>query len=382
MAVVTVTVGSDVVNLNYTPPTLPYPVVQYTSLTRTGDTGNVVAIALNRLTGPSIVQFPAGIFEFIDFQIAFSAAAFQGYGYYSQNLRGVIGADVVDAFGNHTNQTIIRVKANTMGTTVATAGMVMPTAAGQTNNFQIIRFGVGTSIGNVPAYISNITFQATPQAAGLFYNGVYLWYTTNSTFQYVLIQGIPGGPGPATSSPPSENFGINDNHGINNTYTWVEVDGRDPITHTPVTSSGFGTNSCTGISRSYCYAHDCGGGAGFTSFQNSNFDFHYCRAINNAKAGFNFERMSGTLDLDHCTATGNGNEIILDSDQSSTKTTIENWIGNITGVVHILIHPTYSWPPGTANPNKQLPNPNAVPAFSGPSDVTVTPSSSAPLFVT
>lgn len=360
MQTLTVSVGGDTATQAYVVP--PLPVLTLASIQKSGDLS--IADSAQHPTSDFILQLPAGTFELIDFKYGFVAASFQGYGFYATHCKGIIGAG--------TDVTIIRMKANSAGTTSTTApsgvnSIVMP-GSGQTNNYQVIRIGQGTS-GVTNGYVTDLTIQATPQANMPYYNGLYLWYNTNAYIARVRVVGMPG----FASSPPGETFLFNDNHSTGTYMEDCEADGRDPVTGTPVGSAGFGTNSCSNVTRVRCYSHHSGFGAGFTSYQNSNFTFINCRSEYNAKSGYNFEVMSGTVVMTGCSATGNtGAPIIADSNVSSTKFSIANFIYNLGAILTVLIHTKYNYPPPDVSPNAQLPSPNTTPPFSGPSDFVVT----------
>lgn len=304
-----------------------YPMVQMTSIAKTGDTFDVI---VGRLPQKSILVVPAGTYQWNDF-----LQGGDSFGLYQTNLMGIQGPG--------SKVTKLRMNPNS-----STQASKVPTqAAGGTNPLYLLRLGTGTSAASTP-WLSGVTIEGTAQ--GHYYNGVYIYHATNAWINDVVITGIPGN----NSSPPGETFGINDYDSVGSTYNYVEVDGRDAATGVGVGSANFGTNSSSNITRWNCYSHHSAYGAGYTEFQNANLNFYYCRSEYNNKSGYNFERATGTVNLVGCTAIGNtGAPIIADSDQASTVFNISGMTTDIGTTVTVLSHKTYSWPPGTPNPNLQ-----------------------------
>lgn len=193
--------------LNPTPvPTFPEPVipngttiVNYTDLAQPGDT---LAGALRRLTTPTAVRMPAGLFEIIDFSYSL-------YGVLATNCLGLLGAGV--------DKTVIQIRpgSSTHVSDVPVQG------SGTTNQLSLIRLSKDHIVTR------DLTISGTDQPVdphtGVphLYNGFVHYMTTGSQFYNVKVTGIPGD----WNSPPGETFAINCYKDTDTVLTYSEVDG-------------------------------------------------------------------------------------------------------------------------------------------------------------
>lgn len=168
----------------------------------------------------------------------------------------------------------------------STRASSVPRTAWRTNQLSLIR------IQNA-SRIAGFTLRATDQDH--LYNGLRISRSSNTVVSDVRVLGVPGGD----DIPPGETFGINDFHTDGTVYSGVEVDGAGSG------AANFGTNSSSDVTVRGSFFHDSGHANGATFWQTRNVTVRDTRSNDNYDAGFNFERVSGSVLLDHVTIRGN-----------------------------------------------------------------------------
>jgi hypothetical protein len=175
----------------------------------------------------------------------------------------------------------------------------VPTKHWTTNQLSLVKVSDASEI-------SGFTLKGTDQ--GHLYNGLRVSRSTNPRISDVRVLSIPGGD----DIPPGETFGINDYRTDGATYSNVEVDGSS------ISGAAFGTNDSNDVTVSGSSFHDAGHSNGATFWQTRNVTVRNTTSVDNKDAAFNFERVSGTVVLDHVTMRGNRlSDLRIDSDQSS-----------------------------------------------------------------
>jgi hypothetical protein len=275
----------------------------------------------------SPVHLPPGVLSFADFDSF-------GYGIYAR-------PDTPALLGAGTNQTVLQ-----MAPFSSTKTALVPTAADSTNQFALLRAGGNSTTARI-TLVSDLTLAGTPQ--GHPYNGYIAYYQRAGKIARIKVTGIPGN----SAAPPGETFGINVFHCVNQILEGVEVDGRDS-NGTKVGATGFGHNYSTGTVHTDCYSHDQGFGHGFAAFQSADIVYLRPRSIGNAKAGMNFERSRGTIDIVDGSFAGNSEHLIVASDTESAKVTITDPVyDGDRFTVHVPNN--YAYPPvPDPPPNRQL----------------------------
>ena len=154
--------------------------------------------------------------------------------------------------------------------------------------------------------ISGFTLRGTEQ--GHLYNGLRISRSSGTRISDVRVVAVPG----SDDIPPGETFGINDFHTDGSRYSGVEVDGNG------IASANFGTNSSANTLIEDSWFHDSGHANGVTFWQTRNVTVRDTRSTGNYDAGFNFERVSGDVLLDHVTIRGNRlSHLRINSDKGS-----------------------------------------------------------------
>lgn len=150
-------------------------------------------------------------------------------------------------------------------------------------------------------------FTLTGTRQGHLYNGLRVDRTTGLRVHDVRILRIPGNK----SFPPGETFGLNDYRSTGNRYARVEIDGKG------VGAAGFGINGSRNITIHDSYSHNNRYSMGFAFWHVRNITIERSIAAFNGRAGFNFERVSGTVRLNRIMTLGNRHPITIASDQGS-----------------------------------------------------------------
>jgi hypothetical protein len=192
-----------------------HPSVNYTDLYRSGDS---LAQTIQRMTGPAVMEFPSGEFDFSDFSVY---GGFTGsyFGFWNTN-NYLLGLG-----GQGKNQTLFRINPNSS----THAGDVPAQSTGSTNQLYFGRLGgPGT---NPQTLVHDVCLQGTDQPVSSadsslphMYNGLMNFTPSGSMFVGVKIMGMPGD----YNSPPGETAMLNDYKGVNSVYLDCETDGFNP----------------------------------------------------------------------------------------------------------------------------------------------------------
>jgi hypothetical protein len=159
--------------------------------------------------------------------------------------------------------------------------------------------------------LSGFTLEGTDQ--GHLYNGIQLQRSRNLRMSDVRVVAVPGDD----SKPPGETFGINDYLTAGSVYERVEVDGAH------VGATGFGANDSVELTLQHCWFHDQRFSMGAAFWQVRNVTIIDSIATGNGGAGFNFERVDGTVRLVRPVTAGNRwADIRIASDLGSVSCTI------------------------------------------------------------
>lgn len=317
------------------------PQVNYTSLYVSGDTPQQ---AISRLTGYAQVVFPDG------FDDGFTSDV---NGFSFNNTFGIYKNFCLGFLGSGPSQVLIRMKP--LSATAAQIATVPSQAAGGTNQLYLARFGNGPSDMRQTATYG-VTFQSTdqaitnlnpPQAAHpLNYNGIFIYYGLNAFMQNCQILGFEGDNG----APPGETFPLNNYNGTNTTIDNIFQDGKG------IGASGYGNNTGTGGVCSNSTFQNNAYGAGITHYKEANPTYINCKLFNNHGAGINCEKVTGTITVTDCQFSGNGHNMIVDTDGASAVVNITDpvWDGQSTGTkFQVLCHAKYNYPPPDVTPNQQ-----------------------------
>jgi hypothetical protein len=196
--------------------------------------------------------------------------------------------------GAGVDRSVLRMRAHS-----STHAADIPTAFPQTNQLSLVR------LGSTVTEFAGFTVRAT--AEGHLYNGLRIDRARHIRVHDVRVVGVPG----SASSPPGETFGLNDYRTDGARYGRVEIDGRGRG------AAGFGVNGSRSITIHDCYSHDNRYSMGFAFWQVRNIAISRSIATFNGRAGFNFERVSGTVELDRIVSRWNRHPISIASDQGS-----------------------------------------------------------------
>ena len=219
---------------------------------------------------------------------------------------GLLGVDLTGGLvGRGSGSTVLE-----MAPGSSTKQSSVPTEAWSTNQLSLIRVQHATTI-------SGLTLRGTDQ--GHLYNGLRISRSTGARISDVRVVSVPG----SDDIPPGETFGINDYSTSGTHYSDVEVDGNGGG------GSAFGTNNSNDVTVSDSSFHDSGHANGATFWQTKNVTVRNTVSSGNRDAGFNFERVSGTVVLDHVTTKSNRlSDLRINSDTGSA--------------VYRIIDPTFS----------------------------------------
>lgn len=247
---------------------------------------------------PSTTTAPPASGGVASFRAAITGSgASLGAGTYTMNnfASSLLGADMTGRLvGAGSDSTVVKMTPHS-----STKAGSVPKKAWTTNQLSLIRIQNASTI-------KGFTLQATDQDH--LYNGLRISRSSGTDVSDVRVLGVPGGD----DIPPGETFGINDFHTNGTTYSNVEVDGNGSG------AANFGANSSSNVTISNSYFHDSGHANGVTFWQTRNVTVRNTRSTGNFDTGFNFERVSGTVLLDHVTVTGNKlADLRIDSDQGS-----------------------------------------------------------------
>lgn len=204
----------------------------------------------------------------------------------------------------------------------------IPTQTPDTNQYSLLRVEGSPNL-------HDFTLKGTDQ--GHLYNGLRVNEATNARITNVKVTGIPGDD----YVPPGETFGINDYRGTNNVYQNIEVDGQG------VGASGFGADDGHNITIQNGYFHDNAHSCGATFWQTQDVTLTDCKAANN-HAGFNFERVSGTVNIVRPQITTcKDADISIASDQGSATYTITDPVLAPGQTLRIMVPVDYNGVPNT-----------------------------------
>lgn len=217
--------------------------------------------------------------------------------------RDLLGVDVPGSVsgiaGQGVDRTVIEMTPHS-----STHAKDVPTKAWSTNQLSLLRVSGSPNL-------RDFTLRATEQ--GHLYNGLRLNHTTHARVTNVKVTGVPGNQ----DIPPGETFGINDFRTDGSVYSHVEVDGMG------VGASGFATNSSSNVTIDHGYFHGSGAAHGATFWQTRDVTITDTTSVDNKDCGFNFERVSGTVNLIRPVMRNNKlADLRVVSDQASAKVTI------------------------------------------------------------
>jgi Right handed beta helix region len=196
--------------------------------------------------------------------------------------------------GRGVGRAVLRMRPHT-----STHASDVPSRFPQTNQLSLVR------LQSTVREFAGFTIKATEQ--GHLYNGLRVDRAGHFRMHDVRIAGIPG----SASAPPGETFGLNDYRTSGARYTRVEIDGAGRG------ASGFGVNGSRNITVRRSYSHDNRHSMGFAFWHVRNITITQSLATNNGGAGFNFERVSGSVRLSGIVALRNRYPISIASDQGS-----------------------------------------------------------------
>lgn len=202
----------------------------------------------------------------------------------------------------------------------------IPTQVPETNQFSLLR------VEGSPQ-LHDFTLKGTDQ--GHLYNGLRVHEATNARVTNVKVTGIPGD----NYMPPGETFGMEDYRGTNNVYENIEVDGQG------VGASGFGANISKNTTIRNGYFHDNPHSCAATFWRCEDVTLLDCKAANN-HAGFNFEQVSGTVNIVRPQVTNcRDADISIASDQGSASYTITDPVLAPGQTLRIMVPEEYNGVP-------------------------------------
>jgi hypothetical protein len=283
-----------------------------------------------------------------------------GFGHPSNFPRytAYLQSGVTKVLGSGIDVSYIQTTPNSM--TTAQANLIPPqstSSTGGTNPLWMLRMDNGGP--------NALTLQGTNQN-GKNYNGFQAYYQSGKTIGPFKVTGIPGD----NAANPGETFSISDFHGTGNTWTGIEVDGRN-LQGTSVAATAFGVNFATGYTITGCHFHHMKYGHGVATYQSTG-SLNFTNVVHdNGPSPFNFERCgatSTTITMTGCTyytnASTNPVHMIIDSDLGNCTVNIHDPVYTaIGGKFVVCIHSTYG---GVSN--HQLSS--SIHIFSGATDVT------------
>ena len=177
----------------------------------------------------------------------------------------------------------------------------VPTAFPETNQLNVLRVVRSATV------LRGFTLQGTRQ--GHLYNGLRVERVRGLRADHVRVLAVPGDE----HQPPGETFGINDYGSVGSRWSHIRVDGRG------VGASGFGVNSARDIRICDAVSKNNPSGMGFALWQSSGIALVDCVATGNGFAGFNFERVTGTVTMTRPRATGNRYDMRIANDRGSAR---------------------------------------------------------------
>ncbi|WP_133767561.1 hypothetical protein [Amnibacterium kyonggiense] len=230
--------------------------------------------------GRRVVRLPARTIAFDDFTPA--NGTLDG-GVVLASARGIVGAGV--------GRTVFEVAPGT-----STRAGDIPTGFPNTNQLSVLKVDGDRTV------LRGFAVQGTDQ--GHLYNGLRVDHGSGLRASQIRVAAIPGD----AASPPGETFGINDYRTAGSQWSDVVVDGAG------VGASGFGVNNSTDITICSTLSKQNRYGMGFAFWQSSGVRCIDCRAIGNGRAGFNFERVTGSNELVRPVAIGNAYGVRISND--------------------------------------------------------------------
>lgn len=253
------------------------------------------------------VSFLSGLFQFSDFN-----DDTHNYGLRMLIANGILGS------GRSWTTFEMTPMSSTQGSRVPASNP--PASNGQVNPLRLVRTGWE---GNAaPIEVGGFTVQATNQ--GHLYNGVELYRVApGSVFRDVLVKGVPGD----LSREPGETFLLSTYRCVGSSpspilITRTELDGRNS-SGIPVAASGLGVNLSQDIRIENVNSHHIEYAHGYALYESSNLYFTDCKATDTKLNGFNFENVSGVVNLTRVTCERNGeNHIGIFTNSGSAVYTI------------------------------------------------------------
>lgn len=212
---------------------------------------------------------------------------------------GIDGQAVPTIAGAGVDRTVLRMTPRT-----STHAGDIPTEDFASNPLDLIR------ISNGSPNLHDFTVQGSDQ--GHMYGGLALFYPTNARVTNVKVTGIPGND----AKPPGETFGLEEYRANGSVYKNVEVDG------TGVGASCFASNVSKNVTVDHGYFHGSAYAHGVALWTVENANLIDCTAADNKEVGFNFERMTGTVNLVRPVVRNNGCDVGVASDQGSAVVNI------------------------------------------------------------
>lgn len=203
--------------------------------------------------------------------------------------------------GRGVGRAVLRMRAHT-----STRASAVPTRFPATNQLSLVR------LRSTVREFGGFTILGTPQ--GHLYNGLRVDRGRRFRVHDVRVARVPG----RASAPPGETFGLNDYRTTGGQYTRVEIDGAG------VGAAGFGVNGSRNITIRNSYSHDNRYSMGFAFWHVRNITITKSIAARNGRAGFNFERVSGSVRLNRIVTIGNRYPISIASDQGTASYRIVN----------------------------------------------------------
>jgi hypothetical protein len=227
-------------------------------------------------------RLDAGMYTFDDFVPLASSDNFLGI-----NTTG-------DLVGAGRDRTVLEMKAHSS----SRAGNV-PTAKGTTNQLSLIKISGARTV-------RDFTLQGTDQ--GHLYNGLRIANSKGAQISNVRVVAVPGNK----DVPPGETFGINDGRTTSSHYSNIDIDGKH------VSASNFAANSSNDVVIDDSSFRDAGYSHGAAFWQTHDITVRDTSATGNHRAGFNFERVSGTVNMIRTTTKDNAlADYRIASDQGS-----------------------------------------------------------------
>lgn len=230
-----------------------------------------------------VVRVPAGTVAFRDFTR--TRGTLDG---------GVVGGSATGLIGAGRDRTTLQIAPRT-----STRRGTIPKRFPGTNQLDVLRVVGDRSV------LEDFALRGTKQ--GHPYNGLRVDRVRGLVAARLSVIAIPG----TDHQPPGETFGINDNRTVGSRWSHVLIDGRG------VAATGFGANSSSGVRLCDVTAEHNRSGMGFAFWQTRGATLIDCTAIGNGFAGFNFERVTGTVTLVRPREAGSLHGMRIASDRGS-----------------------------------------------------------------